>query len=119
MAANVLSGRLNFASDSSAPGAFCYPSVTRVPSGETLHLRSGKVAMHDLRLERRPSLDNEGYTWLSLPFDDLDGAPGWEARYARETCECVLPHDLVVSDLDLILTRGGSKPTSERRSVFL
>ncbi|KAF8911700.1 hypothetical protein CPB85DRAFT_1551322 [Mucidula mucida] len=80
MAANVLSGRLNFASDSSAPGAFY------------LHLRSGKVAMHDLRLERRPSLDNEGYTWLSLPFDDLDGAPGWEARYARETCEWLKTH---------------------------
>ncbi|KAF9027206.1 hypothetical protein BDZ89DRAFT_1039599 [Hymenopellis radicata] len=83
MAANVLSASLNFSSASSAPGAFVYPSVCRVPSGETLYLRPGKVVMHDLRLrqdEYRPSLDSEGYTWLSLPFDDLDvkhrGHPG-------------------------------------------
>ncbi|KAF9018239.1 hypothetical protein BDZ89DRAFT_976017 [Hymenopellis radicata] len=88
MAVNILSARLNFSSERSAPGAFEFPLVYRVPSGEPLHLRPGTVPMHDLRQEgHRPSLDTEGYTWQSLPFDGLDGAPGWEERYARECSE--------------------------------
>ncbi|KAK0217910.1 hypothetical protein IW262DRAFT_1437608 [Armillaria fumosa] len=84
---------LNFASDKSAPGAFAFPFVTCVSSGEPLHLSPHKVQLHDLRQEeQRPSLDVEGFTWQTVPFEGLDGEQGWEERCAKETCEWLKKH---------------------------
>ncbi|KAK0467052.1 uncharacterized protein EV420DRAFT_1506918 [Desarmillaria tabescens] len=86
-------GDLNFASDKSAPGAFAFPFVTCVSSGEPLHLSPHRVQLHDLREEeQRPSLDVEGFTWQTVPFEGLDGEEGWEERYAKETCEWLKKH---------------------------
>jgi len=84
---------LNFAVEESAPGAFEFPFVFRHPSGKPLYLAPHTVPIHDLRQQiRPPSLDREGFTWLSLPYDDLEGPDGWEDRYAKATCAWLMKH---------------------------
>ena len=79
---------LNFAVEKSAPGAFEFPFVTRVPSGESLYLSPHKVTVHDLRKEgSQPTLQVEGFTWQTVPYDDLNGPEGWEERYSVAMCE--------------------------------
>jgi hypothetical protein len=79
----------NFAVDKSTPGAFEFPDVSCLPSGQRLHLAPFKVPVHDLRQQkRRPSLDVEGFTWLSLPYKDLNGPEGtWEEQYKIFICQ--------------------------------
>lgn len=87
---DLLHVELNFASENNAPGAFEFPFVTRIATGESLYLTPHVVPVHDLRKdERRPSLEVEGLTWQTVPYEGLDGNDGWEERYAKETCEYV------------------------------
>lgn len=82
---------LNFASDPSCPGSFPIPFISRVPSGETLYVRTHKVPLHNLREdEYHPSFDVTGFTWETASFDGINSGVGWEDRCAKEACECVL-----------------------------
>lgn len=79
---------LNFVVKKTEDGAFEFPYVTTVPEGESLYLKPSTVTIQDLRTsERHPSMDVEGYTWQSVPYEGLDGEAGWEEEYAKKTCE--------------------------------
>lgn len=81
---------LNFADDKTAPGAFEFPFVKLAANGESLYLSPSDVPMHDLRKEtKKPTLEENGFTWVSLPFEGLDEAEGWEDRYSKFTCDYV------------------------------
>lgn len=81
---------LNFVCSPSSPSAFLFPFVTRVPSGETLHLHAVDVEISDLRArESKPDLEDEGFTWGAVPFSGSDTfaeETGWEDLYAEEMC---------------------------------
>ncbi|KAI4527203.1 hypothetical protein K525DRAFT_257220 [Schizophyllum commune Loenen D] len=82
--------RLNFANDKTAPGAFEFPFVKLVANGESLYLSPNEVPMHDLRKEaKKPTLEDNGFTWVNLPFAELDGPEGWQDRYAKFTCDYI------------------------------
>ncbi|KAJ3882391.1 hypothetical protein F5051DRAFT_394736 [Lentinula edodes] len=84
---------LNFTSDKGVPDAFEFPHITSIATGEPLQLKTHKVPVYDLRkIEPRPSIDSNGYTWETLPYPDLDGSEGWEDRYASFTCEWLKNH---------------------------
>ncbi|KAL1746263.1 hypothetical protein HDZ31DRAFT_34545 [Schizophyllum fasciatum] len=81
---------LNFAADKSAPSAFEFSFVKLVANEESLYLRPIEVPVYDLRQEpRRPTLEENGITWVSLPFDELNGREGWEKRYAEFMCKYI------------------------------
>ncbi|KAJ3801173.1 hypothetical protein GGU11DRAFT_279196 [Lentinula aff. detonsa] len=79
---------LNFTSHKGASGAFEFPHITCVATGEPLHLKTHKVPVYNLReIKSKPSIDVNSYTWENLPFPDLEGSEGWEDRYGSFTCE--------------------------------
>jgi len=88
MSDSKLRANLNFAIEKDQEGAFEFPYVTREPSGETLHLKTYPIDLHDLRKEAAvPTLDVEGFTWQTVPYSGLDsGMEGWEKKYAEDTC---------------------------------
>lgn len=79
---------LNFASEKTAPNAFEFPLITHIKTGGPLWLSPTKVPMHNLRqMERRPTVEEERFSWETVPYDGLDGDEGWEEKYSAFMCE--------------------------------
>lgn len=82
--------QINFAVEADAYGAQPFGFVTRVSSGQLLHLKGETVHLRDLHAlddKHQPSFDRQGFELVDLPYDgtaDLATAHGWEDAYVDQ-----------------------------------
>jgi hypothetical protein len=77
--------KINFVVEAAENGAEPFTFVTRVPSGETLHIKGQPVNLIDLHTTSdKQSLENNGFELVKSDFDiDPTSSVGWEEAYTE------------------------------------